>query len=452
MEMWANSGLWPKSSAGHPYRKCKRMLLLLLLFQAVAAFHDHSEVSPKQTLVVNHAGQLLPQATAMPRPPASAMPAGHEALGRLVRPKDALSEESERSQLRRLSFMALGGAMLLGYLGFVAKSNDSTKSEDQSLLSAWPEAVPWMLLSMTLSIFNKWIFLPAGGNFPFPMTVSCSHMLSTSMVLHLLRLWKPQLFPGLRGLNWRAALPVVLLVGSLLAISVVLSNSAAVLLSVAFVNMLKGGNPVVALLLGLTLGTSSCNWRMLCPVLVIMFGAVATVRGELSLSYLGLALLVTAIVVEQFRLVLFKSMMSESGLSLDPLSALSLFAPVAFAFTAVAAACERQTPMAIDRVQGCALALNALVAVTLNIAYSRLLPLSSAKGWSTCSPLHAFVMYQPRKVASPVTFTVFGTAKDVTTAGLSLDMVGGTITPLQLCGYATTLFGMVYYDRVKQLQ
>lgn len=36
--------------------------------------------------------------------------------------------------------MALGGAMLLGYLGFVAKSNDSTKSEDQSLLSAWPEA------------------------------------------------------------------------------------------------------------------------------------------------------------------------------------------------------------------------------------------------------------------------------------------------------------------------
>lgn len=33
---------------------------------------------------------------------------------------------------------------------------------------------------------------------------------------------------------------------------------------------------MVALLLGLTLGTSSCNWRMLCPVLVIMFGAAWT--------------------------------------------------------------------------------------------------------------------------------------------------------------------------------
>ena len=60
-----------------------------------------------------------------------------------------------------------------------------------------------------------------------------------------------------------------------------------------------GGNPVLALLLGLALGTSSCNWRMLCPVLMIMLGAIATIHGELSLSYLGLALLVSAILIEQ---------------------------------------------------------------------------------------------------------------------------------------------------------
>lgn len=103
--------------------------------------------------------------------------------------------------------------------------------------------------------------------------------------------------------------------GTLLSISVVLSNSAAVLLSVAFVNMLKGaagdirradfsggaawnqsptvghgfprnlipcgatpgvplagGNPVLALFLGLALGTSSSTWQMLCPVLMIMLG------------------------------------------------------------------------------------------------------------------------------------------------------------------------------------
>ena len=262
-----------------------------------------------------------------------------------------------------------------------------------------------------------------GGNFPFPMTLSCCHMFATSVLLHLLRWAKPEVFPGLRhSLPWQRALQVVLLVGrpgmswsesvcymgclsclvyliwcnmmwtqwlylqharischglawkktkttlctmwsvldfnwlhclssfhaalpaisqsfcrfegSLLAISVVLSNSAAVLLSVAFVNMLKGdsaggahpevtkkclnsqlgpggsimfldnsedpgrfqrtpgcsrshltfcwmgdfldlsgGNPVIALILGLALGTSSCSWQMLCPVLVIMFGA-----------------------------------------------------------------------------------------------------------------------------------------------------------------------------------
>lgn len=64
--------------------------------------------------------------------------------------------------------------------------------------------------------------------------------------------------------------------------------------------VLEGGNPVLALLLGLSLGTSSCNWRMLCPLLMMMLGVLATIHGELFLSYLGLALLVMAILIEQF--------------------------------------------------------------------------------------------------------------------------------------------------------
>mmetsp|Transcript_37726 Transcript_37726/g.62184 ORF Transcript_37726/g.62184 Transcript_37726/m.62184 type:complete len:401 (-) Transcript_37726:78-1280(-) len=340
---------------------------------------------------------------------------------------------------RRLTYMALGATGLVGYLVFLASTSSASKEaqpEDRSLLGAWPTALQWMMLSMTLSIFNKWIFIPEGANFPFPMTLSCCHMLATGLLLHLLRWARPQFFPGLQGFadepdeRRRKLAKVVLLVGALLSISVVLSNSAAVLLSVAFVNMLKSGNPVLALLLGLSLGTSSCKWQMLCPLLMMMLGVLATIHGELFLSYLGLALLVMAILIEQFRLVIFKSLMSDSGFSLDPLSAVALFSPVAFIFTAAAATSEwhsSPSPGRMDVIQGSALALNSLVAVTLNIAYSRLL-----------------------KVASPVTFTVFGTAKDVATAGLSLTLVGGLVTTQQLCGYVTALLGMIYYDRVKR--
>ena len=69
---------------------------------------------------------------------------------------------------------------------------------------------------------------------------------------------------------------------------------------IIFDPVFEGGNPVLALLLGLSLGTSSCNWRMLCPLLMMMLGVLATIHGELSLSYLGLALLVMAILIEQF--------------------------------------------------------------------------------------------------------------------------------------------------------
>lgn len=399
-----------------------QMLQLLLLLQVVDAIHtEHGAESV--SVVVDPLANFEPAK-------------GRRHGGPLVR---SHSHQHWEPESRKLLFMASGASALVAYLGFLATeggpSSKTAESEDRSLLGAWSEALQWMVLSMTLSIFNKWIFISDGANFPHPMTLSCCHMLATSVLLHSLRFVKPHLFPGLQTgeilKSWRLA-KVVLLVGTLLSISVVLSNSAAVLLSVAFVNMLKGGNPVLALLLGLALGTASCTWQMLLPILVIMLGAVATIHGELSLSYLGLGLLVTAILIEQFRLVMFKSLMSEGGFSLDPLSALALFSPVASIFTFLAAmVCEHGgtggTLKMPDLLQGTALALNSLVAVTLNIAYSRLL-----------------------KVASPVTFTVFGTAKDVATAGLSLFIVGGTVTPQQLCGYGTTLFGMIYYDRVKQ--
>eukprot|EP00435_Cladocopium_sp_Y103_P043773 s2395_g12.t1 len=129
---------------------------------------------------------------------------------------------------RKLTYMALGATALLGYLGFLAfrasgtEASKEVQPEDRSLLGAWPIALQWMMLSMALSIFNKWIFIPEGANFPFPMTLSCCHMLATGLLLHLLRWAQPQLFPGLQSFTeeraragasrWQLA-KVVLLVG-----------------------------------------------------------------------------------------------------------------------------------------------------------------------------------------------------------------------------------------------
>eukprot|EP00439_Symbiodinium_sp_Y106_P061353 s1750_g9.t1 len=411
----------------------------------VAALHNHSE---RISIALSHDATFSQTG-------GSAQVAASNASSRLFRIPDpgvnvttaALGkstatgtfQEKPRVPLRKLGLMSIAGLVAGYWMTVVAREGSSPSKdapnkmgEDRSLWSATPEALPWMVLSMILSIFNKWIFIPSGADFPYPLTLSCCHMFTTSLVLHSLRLFKPSLFPGMaEGLqsDWET-FRAVGLVGGLLAVSVVLSNSAAMLLSVAFINMLKGGNSVFALALGLVIGTTSWSTalQLVWPVLIISIGAGATIHGELSLSHLGLGLLVVAILVEQFRLVLFKSMMSESGLKLDPLSALSLFSPVAFLITAPFALSELRAALhVLDALRGSALILNALTAVTLNVAYSRLL-----------------------KVASPVTFTVFGTAKDVTTAALSLCIVGGIVTPQQLCGYAATLFGMLQYDRAKR--
>lgn len=419
--------------------------IFFLCIGFVAALHNHSE---RISIALGHDATFIQTGGSAP------MVAASNASARFFRPQDpsvnitaaalgnsektAVLQEKPTVPLRKLGLMSIAGLVAGYWITVVAREGSSPSKdgpgagEDRSLWSATPEALPWMVLSMVLSIFNKWIFIPSGADFPYPLTLSCCHMFTTSLVLHSLRLFKPSLFPGMsEGLrsDWQM-FRAVALVGGLLAVSVVLSNSAAMLLSVAFINMLKGGNSVFALALGLVIGTTSWSTALQLgwPVLIISIGAAATIHGELYLSHLGLALLVVAILVEQFRLVLFKSMMSESGLKLDPLSALSLFSPVAFLVTAPFALSELRAALhVLDALRGSALILNALTAVTLNVAYSRLL-----------------------KVASPVTFTVFGTAKDVTTAALSLCIVGGIVTPQQLCGYVATLFGMLQYDRAKR--
>ncbi|CAE7229990.1 unnamed protein product, partial [Symbiodinium microadriaticum] len=354
--------------------------IFFLCIGFVAALHNHSE---RISIALGHDATFIQTGGSAP------MVAASNASARFFRPQDpsvnitaaalgssektAVLQEKPTVPLRKLGLMSIAGLVAGYWITVVAREGSSPSKdgpgtgEDRSLWSATPEALPWMVLSMVLSIFNKWIFIPSGADFPYPLTLSCCHMFTTSLVLHSLRLFKPSLFPGMsEGLrsDWQM-FRAVALVGGLLAVSVVLSNSAAMLLSVAFINMLKGGNSVFALALGLVIGTTSWSTALQLgwPVLIISIGAAATIHGELYLSHLGLALLVVAILVEQFRLVLFKSMMSESGLKLDPLSALSLFSPVAFLVTAPFALSELRAALhVLDALRGSALILNALTA------------------------------------------------------------------------------------------
>jgi drug/metabolite transporter (DMT)-like permease len=296
-------------------------------------------------------------------------------------------------------------------------SNDA----DRSLRHSVVPAMCWMAFSFTLSIFNKWVMIPDGANFPHPITVCVGHMLTTTVVLWLMRFAKPALFPGLVSIPadlMRTLALSVFAVGALGAFSFTFSNFSVKHLSVALINMLKAANPCYALILAVLLGTMDSKgsmWQVSFASILMFGGAMITCYGEVGVSWFGLVCFIGGVFAEQVRLVLLKTLVSGNNFQWDPLSTVAVVSPIALVVLVIPAAAIEGPHLPLSRLASDAqlqqaLLMNGLIAVALNVSYVRLLD-----------------------VISPVTFTVCGVGKDIVTAFASLFIVGGTITPLQVC-------------------
>merc|ERR1719271_432959 len=60
-------------------------------------------------------------------------------------------------------------------------------------------AIVYLSLSLGLTVFNKWIFIPEGGNFPFPLTLCFLHLLTTCIVLQVMQWTYPSAMPSSQG-------------------------------------------------------------------------------------------------------------------------------------------------------------------------------------------------------------------------------------------------------------
>merc|ERR1719387_127965 len=251
--------------------------------------------------------------------------------------------------------------------------------------------------------------MDSGGAFPFPILLTWGHMLTATVVMHNIRAIQPAMLPGLQAHGKMTVLKAAAPIAVLFAMVIVLANCSLLFLSVSYINFVKCGNPVFALGVAFVLGTmdsKSCTLPILAAILTMSSGMALTTKGTMEIHLVGVFMLFGSIILEQIRIVLFKKMLSTHGLQLDPLSALAAMAPVALAVLSVpllllegiSAPLERlkSNPLLVE-----VLALNLLTSVALNLAYARLL-----------------------KVASPVTFTVFGTLKDSVTAFLAMFLQG----------------------------
>jgi hypothetical protein len=241
----------------------------------------------------------------------------------------------------------------------------------------------WFLLSGALTIFNKWVFVDAGLNFPYVACLTWMHMISASVLTRVLRVVKPDFFPAVdqHGPFGNAKLmKIVLPVAVMQSLTLVLGNTAYLYLSVSYIQMIKAAMPAMVFVISCFLQIEEFSFKEIVFLMLIGTGVAGCSHGEMLFNWTGMAFQMSSFLCEAFRLILLKIMLSSGSMSaLDPLSGLYYLAPLNVLALTIPMLYEVQN-ITFDQILGSKYVFlaNCLMAFALNVAGVCFMSMASA--------------------------------------------------------------------------
>ncbi|RDA89075.1 hypothetical protein CP532_2197 [Ophiocordyceps camponoti-leonardi (nom. inval.)] len=283
----------------------------------------------------------------------------------------------------------------------------------------------WIVCSNGTILFNKWIMDSAG--FKFPISLTCGHLIFTSLATQLLarttrRLDSRRRLPLTRRTYIRAIVPI----GIFYSASLMLSNISYLHLSVAFIQMLKAASPIATLLMSWAWGLADPSLTAFLNIIVIVIGAALSSLGDVSFSVYGFSTQVAAIVFEAVRIVMIQHLLSDRGFHIEPLVGLYYYAPICAVFTFLFALKTEFPLLDFQVIQSLGFSvffLNAAIAFMVNV--TSVLAIKKTSG---------------------LVMTLTGITKNVILIIISAAIWQTYISPLQAAGYTITLIGLFQYS------
>jgi len=223
-----------------------------------------------------------------------------------------LLTESSEAQLFQLTTALLGACCVSGTVVVALGREDLVTSALESLGAVFLPLMAcsaFMVVGPTLMLLNKHIMQEAG--FPYPMSLSSLGLLASVIVSRLL-VWTGQ--AELReevqaqvvgsGYSW-----IVLPIAVTRAVTLATGNAVYLFLSVGFIQMLKAFTPAIVLLVMVVAQVEAPAKPSVFCVLIIVFGTIVEVNGELHATFLGILIMVTSCVGEAIATVLSQKML-----------------------------------------------------------------------------------------------------------------------------------------------
>ncbi|KAK6227152.1 triose-phosphate transporter [Colletotrichum tabaci] len=316
----------------------------------------------------------------------------------------------------------------------------------------------WYLFSLSISLYNKWMFDEDRLNFAFPLFTTACHMLVQFFLASLVLFLVPSLRPsnGHRhsdlGRSRHESEPDRPLMtkmfyltrigpcGAATGLDIGLGNTSLKFITLTFYTMCKSSSLAFVLIFAFLFRLEKPTWRLVAIIATMTLGVVLMVSGEVEFKVSGFILVISAAFFSGFRWGLTQILLLRNPATSNPFSSIFFLAPVMFLTLIVIAIPVEGFPALIE-------GLKVLVAEWGVITTPLFLLFPGCIAFLMTAS--EFALLQRTSV---VTLSIAGIFKEVVTISAAAIVFNDRLTPINFVGLVTTMGAIVAYNFIKITQ
>ncbi|KAI8799395.1 triose-phosphate transporter family-domain-containing protein [Cladochytrium replicatum] len=302
----------------------------------------------------------------------------------------------------------------------------------------------WYSTSLSLSLYNKWLFARDYYNFGLPLFTTFIHMSMQFALAWTAVIWLvPHMRPA-KAPKWKDYVTKVLPCGMATGFDVGLSNSSLQTISLSFYTMVKSGAPVFVVLFAFLFKLEKPTFRLLAVICIIVVGVILMVVGEFKFDLVGYIQVQVATVMSGLRWALVQVLLNKESMGMNnPLATTIYLSPLmAISLLFFSLLSENYSPLFVTPPNSRAPALFG--------SFDGFIHMISI---ITLGGVLAFVMliveYKLISVTSVVTFSICGIVKEILTISVSHFIFGDNYTVTNLAGLVVSLIGLGLYNYIR---
>ncbi|RDA86629.1 hypothetical protein CP532_1043 [Ophiocordyceps camponoti-leonardi (nom. inval.)] len=205
----------------------------------------------------------------------------------------------------------------------------------------------WYTFSLSISLYNKWMFDRDRLNFAFPLFSTSMHMLVQFLLAGLVLYFVPSLRPqsmhnsdGGRSRHETEPTSSVMSkmfyltrigpCGAATGLDIGLGNASLKFISLTFYTMCKSSSLAFVLLFAFLFRLETPTWRLVAIIAIMTMGVILMVFGEVQFKLGGFVLVISAAFFSGFRWGLTQILLLRNPATSNPFSSIFFLSPVMF--------------------------------------------------------------------------------------------------------------------------